>query len=77
MVKDRKARRGVQNTMVAWANLVGSTIEALQKADVPDCYIHYFLDRLELANDATLVGAEAEFAAGLIPLFRGMVTAPN
>lgn len=76
MVKDRKARQGVENVMCAWANLVGATIEALKQADVPECYIHYFLDRLELANDATLVGAEAEFAAGLIPLFRRMIEQP-
>ncbi|MES2497103.1 MAG: hypothetical protein V4618_13395 [Pseudomonadota bacterium] len=73
MTKDRKARRGAKNVMCAWANLVGATIEALKKADVPECYIHYFLDRLELANDETLVGAEAEFADELIPIFRRMV----
>ncbi|MFC3422604.1 hypothetical protein ACFSTI_29410 [Rhizorhabdus histidinilytica] len=65
---------GVQNVMCAYANLIGATIEALQKAEVPDAYTHYFLDRLELANEATLVGAEAEFAAHLIELFRRVVS---
>lgn len=73
MVKDRKARLAAQNVMCAWANLVGSIVEALKQADVPECYIHYFLDKLEAANEATLVGAEAEFAEGLIPIFRRMV----
>lgn len=73
MVKDKKARDRAHNAMIAWANLVASIVLTLRDADVPNVFVHGFLDRLEESNEVMLWGREGAFAEDLIGVIRKMV----
>ena len=73
MVKDKKAREGAQNAMIAWANLVGSIVLTLRDAGVPNHHVHSFLDRLEESSELTLWGHDGVFVEDLIGVIRKML----
>lgn len=73
MVKDEKARRVGDITLMALANLMGAIVDTMQEADVPNDTIHHFLDRLQEMNELTLWGSPAKFIDGLIVVIKRTV----
>ena len=51
---DQTARDMANAAFFAWGNLLGTIVDTMGQADVPESLIHDFLDRLCEANESVL-----------------------
>jgi hypothetical protein len=71
MARDKKAREFGDLTLGAIGIVIGSIVDTMQAADVPNDVIHTFLDRLEDGFEAVLYGPASDAMLMLVGILRG------
>jgi len=71
MARDKKAREFGDLTLGALGVVVGSIVDTMQAADVPNDTIHTFLDRLEDGFQEVLYGPACGAMMMLVGILRG------
>jgi hypothetical protein len=71
MARDKKAREFGDLTLGAIGIVIGSIVDTMQAADVPNDTIHAFLDRLEDGFQEVLYGPACDAMLILVRILRG------
>jgi hypothetical protein len=70
MAKDKKARQLGYLTINALGVVIGSVIDTMRMADVPNDAVHHFLDELENGFEECLFGEAQAIMLGLLGILR-------
>ncbi len=70
MAKDKKAREIGPLTLSALGVVMGSIVDTMRFADVPNDAVHHFLDELEEGFDLILYGEARAAMMGLVFILR-------
>lgn len=73
MVKDRKARREGEVTVMALANLYAALVDTMRAVGLPHGMIHAFLDELERLNAITNSGRLGAILDEMVEVVRATV----
>jgi hypothetical protein len=73
MGKDKRARLQNEMAFAMWGIVVGSIVDVMRTAQVPNDLAHHFLDRLEEGTEAVLWGEAYEQAVMMLDAVRGSV----
>jgi hypothetical protein len=73
MVKDKRARRQTEMAFAMWGILMGSIVDVMRAAQLPNDLAHHFLDRLEEGADSVLWGDAHEYAVIMLDAVRDSV----
>jgi hypothetical protein len=70
MAKDKKARELGHMTLAAIGIVMGSIVDVMKGADIPNDVVHLYLDRLEEGFETVLWGDAQAIMYGLVDVLR-------
>jgi hypothetical protein len=73
MGRDKHARRQIEMGFAMWGILMGSIVDMLRAAQLPNDLTHQFLDRIEEGVDAVLSDEAHEYAVLMLHAVRQSV----